>query len=119
MKKFLALSVVLVMLTLSLVAFTGCGGGGDGTIVGEWNFVGSLYYTFNEDGTGLLAGVGAIRWSAENGILTICLSPAVCDLLDECSLPQHWDYEVTGNRLRLTGRTGNLLAGQTFTYRRR
>jgi len=113
-KKVIVLSVVL-LLSASLV-LVGCGGGmamdgGDNELVGEWDWNGSLYYTFEAGGSGTMAG-SAMRWSTDGNVLSICGTPASCG--SNCILPTHWDYELNEDELTLTG-----LLNMTFTYTRR
>ena len=85
------------------------------TLIGEWNWLGSLYYTFQAGGRGIRFGA-EIMWSSRNGVLTICSTPAMCGSVNACSAPEEWNYTISGNELTLTSRQ---VAGMTFTYTRR
>ena len=110
MKKVVALLVVL-LLVVSLVA---CGGtamdGGDSNLVGEWDWEGSLFYTFNEDGTGRMFGT-SIGWSTSGNTLAVCVTPGTCG--DSCIAPTEWTYTLSGDELTLQG------GGMTYHYSRR
>jgi len=119
---------VVVASMLALAFFAGCGGTGHGEgdtphtteLVGEWNFQGSLYYTFNADGTGSMLGTpGSIRWSTSNGILSVCATPGLCGAVVDCSTPQNWAYSFAGDTLTLVGQGSGPIFGGTFQYTRR
>ena len=86
-----------------------------GTLVGEWNWMGTLYYTFNDDGTGLMAGM-PILWTANNGILRVCSTPDICESMDACIASMDWDYTISGNEFTISSRT---VDGMVYTYTRR
>jgi len=115
-KVFLVLTAVI----LSTMMLTACGGSAIDTtgafssdaraLVGSWDFNGQPYYTFNEDGTGDMAG-SAIRWAAGNGQLSVCVTPRICGT--RCSQPSSWNYTLDRDNLNLSSR---LLS---FDYTRR
>lgn len=121
--KAVALVVAMVMLA---AVFAGCGGTGHGEgdtphttgLVGEWDWdeTGILYYTFNADGTGRMFVLGNIRWSTNNGILSVCVTPGMCGAVSLCSGPQVWSYDLSGNSLTLTAVGAG---GGPFHYTRR
>ena len=82
-------------------------------LVGEWNWLGSLYYTFRADGTGIMVG-SDILWTSSNGVLYICITPALCGSMGDCILPMEWSYTLSGNEMVLNSSTG-----MSFTYTRR
>ena len=110
MKKALALLLVLLL----VVSLAACGGtamdGGDPDLVGDWDWEGSLFYTFNEDGTGRMFGSN-IRWSTSGNTLAICATPGMCG--DRCVAPAEWTYTLRGDDLTLRG------SGMTYHYTRR
>ncbi|MCL1844832.1 MAG: hypothetical protein FWF77_02900 [Defluviitaleaceae bacterium] len=126
-------TVAVIFAAMFAFAFlSGCGGTGHGEgdtpdtagLVGEWNWdeTGSLYYTFNADGTGRMLVLGNIRWSTSNGILSVCVTPGLCGSVSNCSDPQVWTYNLTGDTLVLTGAGTGVAAGLAsgpFTYIRR
>jgi len=77
--------------------------------------MGTLYYTFNNDGTGDMAGT-PILWDSNNGILRTCITPDVCGTLNACLMSFDWDYVLSGNELTLSSRT---VDGMVYTYTRR
>ena len=81
-------------------------------LVGNWLWMGSLFYVFEADGTGL-AGEDAIRWSASSGILSICTTPDSCGRI--CWAPMEWYYAFDGDKLTLTSTT---MAEIEFSYTR-
>ena len=83
------------------------------TLVGTWLWMGSPYYVFEPGGRGTMAGVD-IRWTARNGILSICNTPDLCG--NTCIAPAEWRYVLSGNQLTLTS---TLIDTLTFTYTRR
>ena len=88
---------------------------GANALVGEWNWLGSLYYTFNADGSGIMSGTG-IAWTSSNGVLYTCITPDVCGSMSDCILPMEWYYSISGNQMVLTSRW---VDGMTYTYTRR
>jgi hypothetical protein len=82
----------------------------DPNLVGSWSWTGIQYYTFEENGTGTMAG-SAIRWWTSNGVLYICTTPASCR--GTCSAPSEWIYEITGDQLTLTNRRNTAMS---YTY---
>lgn len=82
------------------------------SLVGTWLFMGSPYYVFNEGGRGTMTGM-AIRWSTNNGVLSICGTPDIC--ATRCLAPMEWRYTISGDSLTLTSTT---IQGMTFTYTR-
>ncbi|MCL2200796.1 MAG: hypothetical protein FWB75_02430, partial [Oscillospiraceae bacterium] len=94
---YLLTVIVTVSMMLTLV---GCGGTQsadeaevvESSIVGSWNFFGSPYYVFEEDGLGTMSSLD-IRWNIrENNILSICATPDLCG--DNCVAPTEWYYEI-------------------------
>ena len=106
MKKF---NVLLVVLAATVTMLTGCSGNNevysyseyyhnntalaDHPIVGEWYSYQTFtwYYTFNADGTGLMAPEFAFYWSLEDGLIQI-------EILDEST---YWEYDLAGDSLTL------------------
>jgi len=81
-------------------------------LIGSWLWLGSLYYVFNDDGSGIMYNM-AITWTANNGILAICVTPDAC-YGRPCPAPAEWFYTIDGNTLTLVSRTSNV----SFTYTR-
>jgi len=78
------------------------------SLVGTWNWIGSPWYVFNADGTGVQSPnfmEQNFRWSTNNGVLTIT----------GMGMAQEWDYVIEGNQLTITSRQ---LAGLSYTYTR-
>ena len=96
MKKLLALALILI-LAFGLVA-CGNGGSNDSGLVGTWEVTEDWSWewviVFNADGTGYEDG-WPIRWSAENGYLTIY----------ENDFDDVLEYSIDGNVLTLQGIT--------------
>ena len=122
MKKILFVTAIL----LAFAFFAGCGrtGHGEGdsqtaALVGEWDYEGSLYYTFNSDGTGRMFLLGNIRWATDGGILSVCITPGLCGSVSNCSGPQSWAYSLSGNVMTLVGQGVGPVNGGTFEYLRR
>jgi len=88
--------------------------GADFTFVGTWLWMGMEYYVFNADGTGTMADE-AILWTAENGVLSICVTPDACNSLAACPAPMEWGYEFDGTELHLQSL---LIDEMAFTYTR-
>jgi hypothetical protein len=86
-------------------------------LIGIWNWMGSPYYLFEANGEGIMAFntllEQSIRWTTDNGILSICTTPDVCG--NTCFAPMEWYYVIDGNQLDLTSRSGPALS---FTYTR-
>jgi len=113
MKKLFALLFALTMI-VGLLGLTSCGSSDDnGTLIGTWRYSGSDFYVFNEGGTGTMLGM-PIRWTADNGILSICNTPGTCGNI--CIAPADWFYEISGRNLTLDS---TLIPGMSYTYRRR
>jgi hypothetical protein len=108
----------LVVLT-ALLVLGACGmvgremDGGSPAVVGSWDWLGTPYYVFNEDGSGSMSGI-PIRWGARNGALGVCSTPIVCR--ERCSAPTMWDYSVSGQTMTLTSQLTERLS---FEYTRR
>lgn len=83
------------------------------TLVGTWYWQNIPYYVFEADGTGNMAGIADINWSASGGILSICSTPELCG--DTCIAPTDWYYVIEGNQLTLTS---TLLPELNFVYTR-
>ena len=87
------------------------------TLVGTWNFLGLPFYVFEADGRGLMSsGTDLeldIRWTAHNGVLSICITPDICGIT--CIAPAEYYYTIEGNQLTLTS---TLIPELTFTYTR-
>ena len=94
-----------------------------GDIIGEWDWMGSWYYTFNEDGSGSMLGLGGaqdIFWATSNGVLYICITPFVCGTLASCLGPSTWSYSINGDQMTLTSIDAHgFTANATFSYTRR
>jgi hypothetical protein len=69
------------------------------TLVGEWiwSWEGP-YYVFEADGRGTMAGA-PMRWSTNNGVLSICTTPELCG--NNCTAPSEWFYVIDGDELTL------------------
>lgn len=85
----------------------------DSPLAGTWDWLGSPYYVFYDDGEGTMLGMD-IRWTSADGILSICNTPAICTT--ECIAPAEWYYIVDGNELTLTS---TIIDDMAFTYTRR
>jgi len=70
-------------------------------LVDTWNWIGTPFYAFEADGTGIAAGI-AITWWTNNGMLYVCVTPEDCQ--DECPAPSKWYYIIEEDRLTLTSR---------------
>ena len=68
--------------------------------MGTWNWMGSPYYVFDEDGSGDMFGT-SILWETDNGTLYICITPSLCGSVSACLAPARWAYELDGNQLAL------------------
>ena len=128
MKKVFGLFAALVVVAALAVGLAGCGsdddnGNGNGTatggattsaLVGTWDWLGIPYYVFNADGTGTMFD-SPIRWTASNGVVSMCITPDTCG--DTCADPNAWAwyYEISGNQLTITS---TLTEDLTFTYTR-
>jgi len=62
-------------------------------LVGEWNWLGTHYWTFDADGTGYQFGVGDFTWTSNNGVVTVRI----------LSTNFRYEYTITGNTLHLYG----------------
>ena len=78
------------------------------TIVGTWYWFGIPLYVFRADGSGLVLfeddddrDTFEIRWTSNNGILTICVTPDSDECADGCVDPIEWSYVLVGNALTL------------------
>ena len=75
------------------------------TLVGTWTLFGEPYYTFNYGGRGIMNPGSEfamnIGWTAQNGVLTICISPDIL-CVNGCIAPVIWGYSISGNRLTLS-----------------
>ena len=81
-------------------------------LVGTWIWMGSPYYVFESDGNGTMAGA-AIRWTAGDGVVSICTTPETCGT--RCIAPMEWYYEFEGDQLTLTS---TIIAGMSYHYTR-
>jgi len=111
------LAIALAVVAFASIAiFSDCGGtemsGITDELVGEWAWEGVAFYTFNDNGKGMMYDI-PIRWSTNNGVLNICVTPSVCRNI--CTAPNSWNYVVDCNTLNLTGRS----CGAKHTYARR
>ena len=70
-------------------------GSNETALIGEWNFIGTLWWTFNADGTGYLEGIGDFTWTTSGNVVTV----TVWDGLSSLS----YEYTITGNTLHLYG----------------
>jgi len=78
-------------------------------LVGEWNWLGSWYYTFNDDGTGERLGLGgndSFRWTVSGDELRITVN----------GFTERWAVEISGNNMTLSS---NQAPGLDFDYTRR
>ncbi|MCL2355569.1 MAG: hypothetical protein FWC70_00230 [Defluviitaleaceae bacterium] len=126
MKRVIKAATFACMMVFALAIFAGCGGTGHGegdshtaALVGEWDLQGSLYYTFNADGTGRMLGAGNIRWATSGGTLSICVTPGFCGSVNNCSGPTTWDYTLSGNNLTMAGHGRGPVMGATYQLTRR
>jgi len=85
----------------------------DSTLVGQWYWVMMVYYVFEEDGRGTMMGTD-IRWVADDGVLSICITPDVCG--NRCLASACWYYTLNDNELVLVSTT---IPGMEYTYTRR
>ena len=109
MKKRIAILLLAVMaLTLTLSACGTSMDSGDARFVGSWDFNGSMFYRFNEDGSGTMLG-SAIRWTTSGNNLQICLTPSSCG--DRCPAPLSSPFRFSNS--------DNTLNFNGFTYTRR
>jgi len=76
-----------------------------------WDVTGVPYYTFEANGQGTMAG-SPIFWAAQNGILSICNTPAICGSIRSCPVTMNWYYTFDGNELNLQSTT----TAFNFTY---
>lgn len=81
-------------------------------LVGTWLWMGTPYYVLEADGQGTMASLD-INWTANDGVLAICNTPALCG--GNCSLPAEWYYEIDGNELNLTS---TIIPDMSYTYTR-
>ena len=81
-------------------------------LVGTWYWLGSPFYIFNANGSGMM-GTSEINWTAANGVLGVCVTPDLCR--GDCIAPSEWYYTIDGNRLVLVSR---ITAGIYFEYTR-
>ena len=105
--------VILIVLTMVAMVFflSACGSslnGGDERLHGSWDWNGSVFYQFNEDGTGSMFG-SDIRWGVNGGRLEVCVTPATCR--SRCSAPISSAFSLTDN--------DNTLNFNGYTYTRR
>ena len=104
-KKIVALLLALLLFGM---VFAGCGGaaidGGDEALHGSWDWNGSPYYRFNEDGSGRMFNQD-IRWGTDGDTLNVCITPALCRT--RCSAPLSGTYTFSdgGNTLHFSGYT--------------
>lgn len=82
-------------------------------LIGTWNWMGTPYYVFNGDGTGIMAD-DIINWWVSDGILSICWTPSVCG--NNCPTPLRWQYTISGNSLTLVNVTNPDIS---YVYTRR
>lgn len=108
MGAVLSFLIIAVVATLSILLLRPT----PQTLIGSWRYMGATFYVFAPNGSGSMAGM-PILWTADNGVLSICNTPAHC--LGNCLAPQEWNYRIERNRLILSSR---LAPGLTYTYRR-
>ena len=88
-------------------------------LVGQWAWLGRLYYTFAPDFTGYMTTTqDPIRWwTTVDARLFVCTTPDTCGT--RCNAPIIWDYVIDrgqdGDQLTLTG---NLIPGMRLEYSR-
>jgi len=82
-------------------------------LVGTWAWLGTPYYVFNADGTGTQTPEMPLLWAAENGVLSICITPDLCG--STCIASLDWYYVIDGNQLTLTS---TIIPDMTYTYTR-
>jgi hypothetical protein len=92
------------------------------SVAGNWYWQGAVFYTFNEDGTGVrdVSGITEepqmpINWTTANGTLYICTTPDFCDSAEACIEPELWSYVLAANSLTITSQQ---VTGIQFTYTR-
>ena len=83
------------------------------SLVGTWFWQSSPFYVFESGGRGTMIGMD-IRWTASNGVLSICITPDFCG--SSCIAPAEWNYVLSGNQLTLTSR---LIPDLVYTYIRK
>ena len=72
----------------------------DAALVGTWHVLGEVIYVFNADGTGYMLEV-PISWSSNDGILTICVTPELCEAHGSCLVPMDYYYTIEGDVLTI------------------
>ncbi|MCL2854567.1 MAG: hypothetical protein FWE21_02990 [Defluviitaleaceae bacterium] len=82
-------------------------------LLGEWMWMGMSYYTFNQDGSGIMAFMD-ITWEVDGDVLYICSTPEMCG--STCIAPMRWTFTINGNQLTLDSLD---LEGLSYTYTRR
>ena len=81
----------------------------EASLAGQWNWLGSWYYTFNADGTGErlgLSGNDSFTWTISGDELRIVIH----------GMTERWNVDITGNTMILSSA---VLEGLEFTYTRR
>lgn len=116
----------ILLLIVGLFVFAACGrddAHADSPLVGSWSFMGTPWYTFNDDGTGTrpthhdFVGTGAdsFTWSTRNDQLTITLTagPVFNDAMYDNT--ESWTFTISGNTLTLSS---NQVEGIVWAYTR-
>jgi len=87
-------------------------------LTGTWTVFGShQLMVLRADGRGHMVGV-EIGWATNNGVLTICTNPNICERIGFCIAPSiEWNYTLDRNRLTLVCR--NNTPGMNFNANRR
>lgn len=94
MKKTIKLFAFFLVTLFAIFTLTGCNNNSNHEIVGNWNWedTGTLFYSFNADGTGWMFPGVEINWRTGGGVVTITVDGSQIA----------WEYLISGNRLMLT-----------------
>jgi len=105
MKKMKRIFALLVVTVFASVLLTGCSS--DHDLVGEWNWYVAdiVFYTFNNDDTGVMYPGIDFTWSTSGNTVTIIAE----------GTEMRWQYSISGDILTLTYADDPTMA---FTYRR-
>jgi len=107
-RKTVLLILAMMALTLFVTACSSGLSGGDDRLHGSWEWNGSVFYRFNQDGTGTMTG-SSIRWGVNRNRLEICVTPYICRR--RCSAPIGSAFSFSNN--------DDTLNFNGFTYTRR
>jgi len=84
------------------------------TLLGDWYWMNILYYEFNTNNRGTMAGID-IRWTTSGGVLSVCNTPDICGT--NCPAPMQWNYVFSANGNQMT-LTSVLIPSVYFEYTR-